>query len=208
MVGNSCPNVCHVCWGVMIASLLSQPVYAGFTLNFTPDNTGTMATSVAHGGSNNVTNQTPYLMIGSVGSQQLPEIVTDPETGLDYYHIIIGNVADGFIQETYIERGFTSWPSGNVGSAVGGDGGTNGGSGLDPLDTTTSVNTPNGEANPRKVLVRQIINDGEIMMEFLKDKFEYKPLIVQQLNAPDVLSLFQIDMRNSRYDDINTPALI
>jgi len=189
---------------IVLVGLLPLQAGAEFSLNFMPDGGGAMSTTVMQGNSS-FGGQTPFLREGGL---QLPEIVVDPDTGLDYYHMIIGSLADGFIQETYIERGFSSFPNSNIGSAVGGDGGISGGNGRDPLDTNATINTANAEANPRKVLIRQIISDGEIVMEFLKDRFDYKPLIVQQLNAPDIRAVFEIDMRNSTYDDMSNAGII
>ncbi len=189
---------------IVAAGLMSPLAYAELSLNFTPDDGGTMSTTGVRGNAS-FGGQTPFLKKGGL---ELPEIVTDPETGIKYYHMIIGDIADGFIQETYIEHGYGSFPDQNVGSAVGGDGGASGGNGRDPLDSDPSVNTANAEANPRKVLIRQIISDGEIFMEFLKDRFESKPLIVQQINAPDIRATFRIDMRNSTYDDMSNAGII
>ena len=36
-------------------------------------------------------------------------------------------------------------------------------------------------------------------MEFLKDKYEYKPKVTQMIVAADMLSLFDIDMRAVKY---------
>ena len=59
-----------------------------------------------------IENQTPFLLENSYyGSGndpqywQLPEIVTID--GKDYYHIVVGSEADGFLQETYIQTGYT-----------------------------------------------------------------------------------------------------
>lgn len=66
----------------------------------------------------------------------------------------------------------------------------------------------NGTGNPRRVLIRQIVNDGEIMMEFLKDKYLYKPRISQILIGPDLTAMFDLDMRNSTYDDDTTAGVM
>jgi len=87
------------------------------------------------------------------------------------------------------------------------------GNGYDPLDMNSNiraqnVTSGNGTANPNRVLVRQIVTDGEIMMEFLKDKYEYKPRVTQILVNPDLLILFDIDMRGVKYDDMVTASPI
>ncbi len=187
----SIATLCLVC---SISAHADNP----FVLDFTPDDGGGLSTNFTIGNFGR-TGATPFLMRGSF---QLPEIVVDPETGLDYYHIIMGDPASGFMQEVYIERGFSSFPNGNVGSAVGGGG--NGGNNIDPLGPDAA----NGKANPRKVLVRQVISDGEIYMDFTKDKFDRKPKITQILTLPDMSSIFQLDMSNSSYGDDLTPGIL
>lgn len=55
-------------------------------------------------------NQTPFLTEDAVmrtpgwAHWSLPEIVTIGDT--DYYHVVLGSLDDGFIQETYIEAGY------------------------------------------------------------------------------------------------------
>lgn len=194
-------------------------------MNFIPNNPGsTMSTCVDRGGSEcafggGITSQTPFL-IETVGTCcediQLPEIVTDPSNGLEYYHMIIGDPADGFVQEVYIQRSAsfgvfgTGWDvQGGVGglsSASGGapdDNDGESGNGTDPLDIT-ALATGTGSGNPNRVIMRQIVNDGEMSMEFLKDKYDRKPVIAQSLDAPDITSSVVIDMRNSTYSDMNT----
>jgi len=187
-----------ICAASLCLLLCSTPVRAdNFVLDFTPDDGGGLSTSYIQGGSGK-TGATPFLMRGGL---QLPEIVTDPDTGLSYYHIIMGDPASGFMQEVYIQRGFGSFQGGS-GSAVGGGGFGN--NNLDPF----GINAANGEANPRRVLVRQIVSDGEIYIDFIKDKFDRKPKVTQMLTLPDLTSIFQIDMSNSSYGDDTTPGVI
>jgi hypothetical protein len=66
----------------------------------------------------------------------------------------------------------------------------------------------NGSGNPTRVTMRQIMTDGEIMTEFLKDRYEYKPRISQAIMTPDFVSLFDVDMRQIKYNDMTTTAPI
>lgn len=180
--------------------------------------------------------QTPWLWHTSQWGV-LPEVVYDSSTKAYYYHMILGDFGNGFIQESYVQMGFGSY--GNPSepttpatrkSASGGYGryvpffhDTNTtmlGNGYDPLDMNTSstVNNANikaanavsgnGTGNPNRVTIRQIMTDGEIMMEFLKDRYEYKPRISQMIVAPDFVSTFDIDMRAIKYNDITSTAPI
>lgn len=187
---------------IFLIGLMCAPTaaLAEFVLDFTPDNSGTIGTSIVRGGST-IGGQTPFLMSGI-----LPEVVFDPETGQAYYHMIIGDPADGFAMEVYIERGFTNW-QGGPGSAVGGAGGGGGGNGTDPLDITT-ITTANGEANPTKVIMRMILNDSEMQQEFVKGKFNFKPVITQSLNAKEISAQFSIDMSMYTYSDNLVPGII
>lgn len=153
-----------------------------------------------------VLDQTPYLTEGPL---ELPELVADPESGAIYYHIIVGSLADGFIQETYIQAGYDRGRfSGGTSSASMGDGDRDGGNGLDPLGRDPGIWTANASATPKRVLVRQIVSDGEMNMEYLKDKYDRKALITQSLSNSEINTEFAIDMRNSTYGDANTTGEI
>ena len=175
-------------------------VNAQFSLNFVPLE-GTVDRFVvqgANGDTDAITpGQTPFLWNGTTF-----ERVTDPTTGKEYYHMIVGSLADGFIQESYIEMN-------SIPGLMSFSGPTDGDNSRDPLGTYFSNETTgNGHANPREVILRQVVNDGQIMMEFKKDKLLYKPIITQTLRSPDIVAVVQIDMRNSTYDDTTTPGTI
>jgi len=160
-----------------------------------------------------LTNQTPYLPNGAF---ELGEVVTD-EFGNEYYHMIMGSLADGFIQEVYIARHSSqlyTWSGGMMNNAEGtvsASGGAsdfgNNSNNLNPLGgNLDAINSGSGSANLTKVIIRQIVNDGDLTMEFIKDKFNGKPRITQMLNAPDIKQLFDIDMRNINYSDMTSNA--
>ena len=173
---------------------ISQPIEAEFALNFTP----ALSDSVM------ITGGTPFLMAKPLSNGlQFNEIVNDPTTGLNYYHIIVGSVADGFIQESYVQTGSIAAPM-----LVGCGGNTCSTSlnNLDPIGITGSYVTGNAQSTPTRAIVREFMSDGEITTEFLKDKYDNKPLITQIITAPDATAFFQTDMRNSTYSDMNTPG--
>jgi len=203
-----------------LCALISTTLFASesraeFLLDFQKDLAGSsMTTEAFHSaGGAGTTNQTPYLRNGSF---ELGEVVTDAE-GNEYYHMITGSLADGFIQDVYIARHATqlyTWgnpaTSNGVGTVSASGGASNfsiNGNYLNPLGTNLdTVNSGNGSANPTRVIMRQLVNDGEIMMEFLKDKFNGKPRISQMVNAPDITQQFDIDMRNINYSDMSSNA--
>ncbi|NOY74123.1 MAG: hypothetical protein GXP14_17445 [Gammaproteobacteria bacterium] len=186
---NSLTTLARVICICLLASLYS-PGYAQFIPDFLPDNAGeSQSTSVVQGNTL-IGDQTPYLS----------EIVYDPATGLDYYHLLIGDPASGFAQDVYIERGFVSYSNGGVGAASAG-GAIDGQDVFDPESGTA-------RSNPNKVLVRQILNDGEISQEFLQTSLTSKPKLSQMVNAPGVNTVFVIDMSNSTYSDDTTAGTI
>lgn len=72
---------------------------AEFALNF--NGIQNQSTIADHSGTNPFQHtQTPWLQEGGL---QLPEIVTDPSNGKKYYHMIMGSMADGFLQEVYVQ---------------------------------------------------------------------------------------------------------
>ena len=124
--------------------------------------------------------------------------------------MIVGSAADGFLQESYIE--VNSVPGAMSLNSVGlltSSGTLTTDNGHDPLGILLDAkDTGNGQANPRRVIMRQIVSDGEIMMEFRKDSFDHKPVISQIQMTTDMTALFQLDMSNITYDDDTTPGSI
>lgn len=73
------------------------------------------------------------------------------------------------------------------------------GNGVDPLRDDGTW-TGNGTANPTRVIIRQIDNSNEAYQEFLKDSFDKKPLIYQEVTTADMNLVFQQDMRGMDYN--------
>ncbi len=176
-------------------------------------------------GSPGTPQQTPYLQDNN--SLERAQIVTDPDNGNTYYHMIFGDFSTGFIQESYIQMGFGNYgntalgePTNSASASGGASAGagdynsvTTFGNGYDPLDMDTNetaklMASGNGTANPRRVIVRQIVSDGQIFMEFHKNRYDYKPRISQAVYTPDITSLFDIDMSGILVDDMETEAPI
>ncbi|MFC1748885.1 FG-GAP-like repeat-containing protein [Pseudomonadota bacterium] len=210
--------------------LVPQEIHAEFSLNFTPQTgsaymaeeyywgSGTMQTSDC------APNCTPFLLDeqidNSTGIEQ-PEIVFDPTTNSSYIHMIVGSLESGFIQESYVEIvnntdcfGGYCWARG----AYDGDTtsfSTDGwGNSVKPLDSNPAF-SGSGTANPNRVLIHQIVNDGEMTSQFLKDKYDKKPAIAQTIFNSQIQMTTLIDMRNSDYDTdfiegvvINTMSLL
>ena len=162
--------------------------------------------------------QTPWLLDWT--KLERPQIVTHPVTGDHYYHMLFGDLGSGFMQESYILMGLGGYGNysepANAASASGGTGTYISrsqdrntvmlGNGYDPLDMDNgerglAVESGNGTANPKRVIFRQIVADGEIMMEVHKDSFLHKPRISQMVMGPDIAMMFDIDLRSMHMDD-------
>ncbi len=162
----------------------------------------------------------------------LQEIVTGAD-GLSYYHMIIGSVDSSgnpivpsaanqstipFAQEIYIRRQSGSSCVAVSCSFSGGsiDGfSSGGGNGFDPLkNDMTSASTGNRSGFPTRVIMKDILNDGQISQIFLKDTLADKPTITQTITSKDaggtidMTAQFAIDMSNSTYGDNTKAGLI
>ncbi|MFC1747443.1 hypothetical protein ACFL2V_01410 [Pseudomonadota bacterium] len=204
-------------------------MHAEFSMNFVPQTATGEITTVNWNSDDGIHNgqdsgQTPYLYDTTL--LERPEIIVDPDNGNSYYHMIVGSFADGFIQESFIQMGFggygnplepTNSASASGGTAEGAgdyDSDITFGNGYDPLDmdaneTAKLMGSGNGTGNPNRVILRQIINDGEIMMEFRKSSYLKKPRITQMIMAPDITALFDMDMSAIDYNtDDGTPIVM
>ena len=199
--------LCALCF------LLPPTVMAQFVLDFSPKDSGYISDGMYRGNSWRSDSQTPFLSSGNLFEEK-PEIVTDPETGKTYYHMINGDPLDGFAQEVFIEIGGTGcWGRCRPESVSGGAGGTVlttgqhiDGNSHDPLNASSAISTGNGSGAPDKVIIRQFLNEGDFFQEFLKDTDNRKPRITQMSFLPEMSMFFDLDMRNTDYTDNTTPG--
>lgn len=177
----------------------------------------------------------------SIGNGGIPP-ETDPDTtpffhgfvtinGVGYWHTIVGDPADGFAMEAYVERnapgGVTPSESGGRNSMFWGadaDLELFSGNGWDPLGLDPARNnvdfTGNGSGDPRKAIVRQVMggtwdNNSKTWQcggdaycsEFVKGTRAYKPIIRQEINdvAAGMTHYFELDMSAIDYQT-NTVA--
>lgn len=160
----------------------------------------------------------------------LQEIVTIQ--GIQYFHMIVGGVDSSgnpvnptstneatipFAQEVFVRTQSGTFCFATVCSASGGNesGFGNNGNGNDPLaNNMLSSGTGNRSGFPTRVMIKEIMNDGQISQVFLKDTFANKPKITQTITskdtggAIDMTADFIIDMRNSTYSDNTKAGLI
>jgi hypothetical protein len=137
--------------------------------------------------------------------------------GKTYYNVVIGDYTqDSFYMEyiieanagwgTYDNRGDTpasasAYTAGSIGNCstttcAFGE--------ISPYSPDTSHNG-NGSGNPNRVIMRMVVNDGITHNEFLKDQFDKKPLITQNMLDPNptngISMEYSIDMRSKTYSD-------
>ncbi len=160
-------------------------------------------TTIVHG-TTSIPGQTPFIY----------ERVLDSD-GAQYYHLVVGDPNAGFAQEVYIQV-VTGTNVGNSFSAIGPQlsaslGSTGGGANppasnaADPLSVSSSV-SGNVSANPERVQMRQIVNDSELSLEFLKEGFLGKPRISTIIESDRHTAAFIMDGSDISFDDLDTVA--
>lgn len=155
----------------------------------------------------------------------LQQIVTGTD-GRTYYHMIIGSVDSSgnpivpttanestipWAQEVYIQRSgsncvqeLCSYSGGNENGF-----GTDGGNGWNPLlNNMTSASTGNRSGFPTRVIMKEVMNDGQMSQVFLKSDLNVKPVITQTITTPDMTAEYVLDMSNSNYSTNTTPGVM
>ena len=123
--------------------------------------------------------------------------------GQSYFHVIVGDhTRDSMAQEVFIKTSGSYSGVGMTTSVASTSSTSNAEFNMDNPYSTDSTKTGTGSANPNNVIMRQIINSGEISMEFLKDSFSQKPLITQTITNAEMVSTVSMDMRGRNYSQI------
>ncbi len=153
-----------------------------------------------------------------------------------YWHLVIGDPSEGFVQETYtpIKNTFLSDSGGRepVFFTFSGNLEQWSGNGWDPLEFNNKTFGPdnvsfsgNGTGNPTKVIMRQVLGSGSLAatsdrvrewscdagqfcQEFLKSDFDFKPVITQQFDSDETTSFFKVDMSAIDYNTMGTTGII
>ncbi len=191
-----------------------RAVGAEFTMNFMPStdrNTNAPIYQCNRAGFSDVGCQAfgPYVTFETTPFL-MEEVVV---AGVNYVHIIVGDPADGFAQEVYIEgangAGASTYTAAST-YALAENHPTSGTPGLGPL-----TGPGNASANPEKVIMRQVVG-GEwdlatttwscgaatFCADFFKDNLLTKPRITQTVIDGDMTSFFDMDMRGSVYSGV------
>lgn len=165
-----------------------------------------------------VQNQSPFLY---------ERVTLDGNT---YYHMVLGDPDTGFGQEVFIQVGGNNnlYPgagldpnvdptiegsegplAGASSSSRGTANGTtfDGGAQSNPL-SQDRVFTGTATGNPMRVQMRQLMTDGELTVDFVKNVFLDKPSIRNELETAEIRSLFQMDSTGNRYNTMATPSVV
>ncbi len=167
-----------------------------FALDFQPNPSGNTFFGIAGTtdivGNNRRAGQSPLLY----------QIVTDPNTNLSYYHMVLGARGSGFAQDVYIQAGssFGSFQGGPSSASLGGQGNQS-----DPLNVTGATGRE-ASGNPNRVVMRQTMSATDVSSEFLKDSFSNKPKITQDVTSAEMTAHVMLDMSNSDYSTMNVPG--
>lgn len=212
--------------GLPALVLCVAPARAEFTLNWTSDTgnpvfSGTSVIQTDDSGNDAlITDQTPFVY----------ERVLDGTTR--YYHLIVGDPASGFAQEVYIQAGFFGQTGGScsdpvdcsgTAAAIGGNPTTIGGvsasggssvvsfgfegNGFDPLGSNATT-TGNSSGNPSRVQMRQLVTDGDLTVDFVKDRYAEKPSISNVIDASDLNATLIIDSTGNPLTSAATASVV
>jgi hypothetical protein len=155
-------------------------------------NRGEGSINCGHGGGSDP-DKTPFLQ----------ELVRDADNR-SFYHVIIGDPdSGGFVQEVYIQASGARW-RGGIGSASGGS--------LFTADyqapLAAGAVSGNGTGNPTRVIMQQVVQDGDMKQVFLKDQFLTKPKISNEISSGEMHMEFTADMRDLSLMDMDTAATV
>lgn len=199
-----------IAYSILYAALLSvaPSIHAAFELNFKADNTGTMVTNMHRANSQPNWGHTAVMVDGN-NQVAIGETVIHPTTFKVYKHFIIGDLNDGFIQEVYIEDTggacfaqfcWDKVAAGGVHSLYG--------SNTDPLGSNVSL-TGNATGNPSRVIVRQVLNDGQVHQEYIKKEFDKKAKVSQTITEAGVMqNHFEIDFSHIALNQFASPTKV
>ncbi len=155
--------------------------------------------------------------------------------GVVYYHMVVGDPDQGFAQEVFIQVGSGNLfdqgedldPASNpfdLPDSIGGgplplgssssrgafdinQSEFNQGNSTNPLGPN-AIFTGNTSGNPNRVQMRQLMTDGELTVDFVKDRFLDKPNITNTIENADIRMVFSMDSTGNRYDTMDTPSAV
>ncbi len=126
----------------------------------------------------------------------------DKDSGI-WHQVLIDN-NHGFKMDIYASM---SMGSAGLGQGKSISGGKNDGH-VWPIDPKNPGITGTGTGDARRVNYRMLIEDDNFTMDMLKDKWDRKPKISQTITGQGMHMELLIDMSNSSFSDMNTPAIV
>lgn len=148
--------------------------------------------------------------------------------GIDYFHVIVGDPASGFAEESYtrygagfgsaVIQGSYSPDGGGMETAFisGWPGSPNTGAGNQWVVDSGNIGNPlasvhvsgNGSQDPTKSVFRMIMTSakGDMSLDVSKPFLDKKPIISQTVQSGNMTSVFVADMRGLSYSEMNNSA--
>ncbi|MDZ4262639.1 MAG: hypothetical protein U1B30_09950 [Pseudomonadota bacterium] len=126
----------------------------------------------------------------------------DKDSGI-WHQVLIDNV-ENFKMDIYINMGMGT---AGLGQGRSMSGGKNSGH-VYPIDPKRQDLTGTGTGDPTRVQYRMLIEQQDFKMDTVKDSWNRKPKITQQITGPNMKMNTLIDMSNSSYSDMFTPGIV
>lgn len=126
----------------------------------------------------------------------------DKDDGI--WHQVLIDENENFKMDIYI---YMSMGSAGLGQGKSMSGGKNANH-VYPLDSKRQDITGTGTGDARRVQFRMLIDGPDFSMDMLKDKWDRKPKITQNVSGQDMNMDLVIDTSNSSYSDMSTTGIV
>ncbi len=143
-----------------------------------------------------------YKHDGYIANEVLYLQERDKDSGI--WHQVLIDYNQGFKMDIYAKMSLGSAGLGQGKSMSGGKNANH----VYPIDSDNQDITGTGTGDARRVQFRMLIEDSDFSMDMLKDSWDRKPKITQNITGADMNMDLMIDMSNSSYSDMNTPAIV
>jgi hypothetical protein len=143
-----------------------------------------------------------YVHDGYIAGTTLYVQEVDKSSGI--WHQVLIDEAENFKMDIYINMSMGSAGLGNARNMSGGFAANH----VFPLDSNRQDMTGTGTGDARRVQFRMLIEEPDFKMDMVKDNWDRKPKIVQQVSGQGMRMDLIIDESNSSYSDMNTPGIV
>ena len=120
------------------------------------------------------------------------------------WHQVLIDEAQGFKMEIYAVMSMGSAGLGQGKSMSAGKNANH----VWPIDNNNQYITGTGTGDARRVQFRMLVEDEGLSLDMIKDKWDRKPKITQNVTGQGIDMDTLIDMSNSSYSDMNTAAIV